>query len=153
MDHPESIIRAKTFHPVPVLSGFTRDEVTIWFTKCRLQKSTMLVFSTLMGHYLYNISIIRELVGPTTKTKDLRSFVQVDVVSLLENIPTVTQANMAAMIHSVTVQYLYRAGIGENDTLGKTSSVSDVCQTFIQHYLFTSSLCPKRRFLQFFIRM
>ncbi|XP_021963036.1 acylcarnitine hydrolase [Folsomia candida] len=96
-DHPEQLIRTKDFQPVPILTGFTRDEVTIWFTKF----------------------------GPTTKTKDLRSFVQVDVVSLLENLPTVTQANMAAMIHSVTVQYMYRAGIGENDTLGKTSSISD----------------------------
>lgn len=58
--------------------------------------------------------------------KDLRSFVQVDVVSLMESLDTVTQANMAAMIHSVTVQYLYRAGSKENDTFGKTGSISDV---------------------------
>jgi hypothetical protein len=32
------------------------------------------------------------------------------------------------MIHSVTVQYLYRSGIGENDTLGKTSAIADVCE-------------------------
>lgn len=35
--------------------------------------------------------------GPTMKTNDLRSFVQVDVVSLLENVPTVTQANMVSL--------------------------------------------------------
>ena len=54
---------------------------------------------------------------------------QLDVVSLLEDNPMVTSANVAAMIHSVTVQYLYRSGISENDTTGKTTSVSDVSLT------------------------
>lgn len=66
------------------------------------------------------------VVGPRTKMKDLRSFVQVDVVSLMDGLDTVTQASMRAMIHSVTVQYLYRAGAKENDTFGRTGSISDV---------------------------
>ncbi|CAG7833300.1 unnamed protein product [Allacma fusca] len=94
---PEQLIRQNKFQHVPILTGFTRDEVTIWFTDF----------------------------GPTTQTKDLVSFVQLDVVSLLEDNPTVTSANIAAMIHFVTVQYLYRSGIAENDTTGKTTSVSE----------------------------
>ncbi len=34
-DHPDALIRSRLFHPVPVLTGFTKDEVTIWFTKCK----------------------------------------------------------------------------------------------------------------------
>ncbi|ODN05137.1 Cholinesterase, partial [Orchesella cincta] len=37
MDHPEALIRSRYFQPVPVLTGFTKDEVTIWFTKCEHQ--------------------------------------------------------------------------------------------------------------------
>jgi carboxylesterase type B len=32
---PEALIKSKSFQTVPILTGFTKDEVTIWFTKCK----------------------------------------------------------------------------------------------------------------------
>ncbi len=64
--------------------------------------------------------------GPSSPTKHLSDFLKHDVLSLLRNVPTVTPANQVAAFHAVKVQYLNRYGISENDTLGKTSAVSDV---------------------------
>lgn len=38
MDHPDALIRARNFHSVPILFGFTKEEVTIWFTKCKFSQ-------------------------------------------------------------------------------------------------------------------
>ena len=36
--HPEQLIRENKFQHVPILTGFTRDEGTIWFIECELRK-------------------------------------------------------------------------------------------------------------------
>lgn len=93
------------------------------YSCCLLQNTIQNFAIYFLFHFIFSSY---QIVGPTLKTKDLKAFVQLDVVSLMEDLPTVNEANIAAMIHSVTVQYLYRGGVKENDTQGSTRTVSDV---------------------------